>query len=203
MWSIANAWEKNFHGTPSGIDTGLVLYQHLTQFRGASERLPSHRSIKGQDFYLIVGGVPRNGNTKTLVSRLGRRIQRKDSATCEAMKRLGGLSTQAVRLIQNCSSNSISLSLGALATEAHIILKNLGLSSKILEQMMQTGLDTGATGGKLSGAGGGGAFYLVCPSRTSVAVIGQALKKACRQQSNHFPVFGIRVSSKQTKMITV
>ncbi|MFO8041767.1 MAG: hypothetical protein R6U25_01085, partial [Alkalispirochaeta sp.] len=48
------------------------------------------------------------------------------------------------------------------ATAAQVHLSRLGVSSVALERILTVGTTAGALGGKLSGAGDGGAFYLVC-----------------------------------------
>lgn len=51
-----------------------------------------------------------------------------------------------------------------------------GITTELFEDVYKTALKTGATGGKISGAGGGGYIFFYCPLNTRYAVI-SALKK--------------------------
>ena len=49
------------------------------------------------------------------------------------------------------------------------------ISNPMIEKIYETALDAGATGGKISGAGGGGFFMFYCPGNSRYSVI-EALK---------------------------
>jgi D-glycero-alpha-D-manno-heptose-7-phosphate kinase len=51
-----------------------------------------------------------------------------------------------------------------------------GVSNKLIDDIYNTAIKNGATGGKISGAGGGGFIFFYCPGNTRFAVI-NALKK--------------------------
>ncbi|MFW6312973.1 MAG: hypothetical protein ACOC2N_03730, partial [Spirochaetota bacterium] len=72
--------------------------------------------------------------------------------------------------------------LGRLADEAHTILASLGLSTDELDRALDSLRNAGATGAKLSGAGGGGAFFGVFVKRAEATAalesIGDALDRA-------------------------
>src|SRR5690606_893013 len=51
-----------------------------------------------------------------------------------------------------------------------------GISNSSLDEIYETALKAGATGGKISGAGGGGFMMFYCPANTRFAVM-EALKK--------------------------
>jgi D-glycero-alpha-D-manno-heptose-7-phosphate kinase len=46
-----------------------------------------------------------------------------------------------------------------------------GIATPMMEEVYQTAIDAGATGGKISGAGGGGFMFFYCPGNTRHAVI--------------------------------
>ena len=52
----------------------------------------------------------------------------------------------------------------------------VGVSSKLIDDIYNTAINNGATGGKISGAGGGGFIFFYCPGNTRYNVI-DALKK--------------------------
>ena len=49
-----------------------------------------------------------------------------------------------------------------------------GISNEVIDELYDTALKAGATGGKISGAGGGGFMTLYCPGNTRFKVV-QAL----------------------------
>ncbi len=51
-----------------------------------------------------------------------------------------------------------------------------GITNKVLDKIYSTALGNGATGGKISGAGGGGYMFFYCPGNSRFAVI-EALKQ--------------------------
>ncbi|MCB0806383.1 MAG: dehydrogenase [Bacteroidales bacterium] len=51
-----------------------------------------------------------------------------------------------------------------------------GITNKMIDEIYETAVKNGATGGKVSGAGGGGFVILYCPDNTRIKVI-EALKK--------------------------
>jgi len=69
-------------------------------------------------------------------------------------------------------------SIGKLADSAMEGLRALGLSDPWLEALLSEGKRSGALGGKLSGAGGGGAFFLVCAGELAAQETAMALGEA-------------------------
>jgi len=51
-----------------------------------------------------------------------------------------------------------------------------GITNPMLDEIYETAMKNGASGGKVSGAGGGGFMFFYCPGNTRSAVI-EALKK--------------------------
>ncbi len=160
LWRLANQTERLFHGTPSGMDTGLSLLGGMHEFTPSPSGLPRARRIAGPPLYLVIGAVPRRKDTRTLVAEIGERVKRGEVHVARALAGLGRLSRSAVRVLVSRDPGAV-LEIGRLAEEAQAVLASLGLSSDSLEELLQAGRDAGAEGGKLSGAGGGGAFFLL------------------------------------------
>ena len=51
-----------------------------------------------------------------------------------------------------------------------------GISNPLIDEIYETAIRNGATGGKVSGAGGGGFMFFYCPGNSRSSVI-EALKK--------------------------
>lgn len=161
LWRIANTVERIFHGTPSGIDTGLSLSTGLTAVYPAPTALPEKQPVSAGPFALVYGGVPRIGDTKSLVARVRAGMDTGSPAMVDAIDALGSISRSAISI---CATDSPAETMGELCNEAQEHLRRIGLSTDSIEQRLARARETGAIGGKLSGAGGGGAWYAVYAS---------------------------------------
>lgn len=154
------AWraEGLFHGTPSGIDTALALRTGWWQL-DASIRPVRATPLGCPNIVLVAGAVVRESDTRTLVGGLARRRAEGDSFVVSTLDRLGALARSAVDQLTRGDQD-----LASLVGAAREGLRALGLESAPLATVLDQALArTGALAGKLSGAGGGGAFFLVYP----------------------------------------
>jgi len=191
LWEIAHRAEHFFHGTPSGIDTGLSLLRGLYAFRPAPPALPQATRLEGFPLYLVTGSVPRSESTASLIAGLRARIDAGDSTVRAHFDELGRITNQAIETIEEGSrqlkrspeagAELYAGKLGPLASSAHAILRDLALSTDQLERFIEEGIDLGAKGGKLSGAGGGGAFFLFYSSREAATAAADRLSELARR----------------------
>ncbi len=100
VWAIAHHAEGYFHGSPSGIDTGLATLGGLVAFRPAPPELPEWHRVPLRPLSLLVGSLPRTSNAKALIADI--RERSKDPASVEAgrLSRLGALSAAAESLFE-------------------------------------------------------------------------------------------------------
>ncbi|MGO9409774.1 MAG: hypothetical protein ACLQCB_03380 [Spirochaetia bacterium] len=164
VWEVAHELERVFHGTPSGIDTGLSLLPGLTAFSPRPPALPAWERVESA-LWVVVGALPRSTSTGALVRGVGERMRSGDPAVRGSLSMLGGMAARARELLRDKSARDeepTASGIGRLADEAMRGLAALGLSNPSLEVLLEEGRRSGARGGKLSGAGGGGAFFLVC-----------------------------------------
>lgn len=176
IWEIANRGERLFHGTPSGIDTGLSLFGGLQAFYPSPPALPRQRSLKGRNFFLLIGSIPRLGNTRSLVNMIREGMKNQDPVTMEGVTTLGELAEKAIDILgaeqtagyDKINERDAASQLGSLATKAQECLACLGLSTPILDDLISEAVRLGSLGGKLSGAGGGGAFFLMFHDETGL-----------------------------------
>jgi mevalonate kinase len=182
LWAWAHEAERLFHGTPSGIDTGLALLDGLYLFQPAPPGLPSAHRLAGLPLDLVVGAVPRHGDTGSLVRGLRERVSGGDRGAAEALGELGRIARRAAELLSEAGPRKQRMAgLGELANAAQALLSGQGLSTAELDGLLQQGKASGALGGKLSGAGGGGAFFLICPRADSAPRIASRLRAAARR----------------------
>ncbi len=177
LWAWAHEAERLFHGTPSGIDTGLALLDGLYLFQPQPPGLPAARRLAGLPLDLVVGAVPRHGDTGELVRGLRERVSGGDHGAAGSLRELGRIARQAADLLNGPGEREKRLArLGELANAAQVLLAGQGLSTAELDGLLKEGKACGALGGKLSGAGGGGAFFLVCPRADSAERIAARLR---------------------------
>lgn len=200
IWEFANRLETAFHGTPSGIDTGLALSAGMRIFRGEPSLvdgpppapvLPDSEELESISFCFVAGSIPRRGDTKTHVADIHRRLREGDTGLRASLRRLGEISEEAARYLRiSAVSGSTQIeaidesarherlaAVGERALEAHEILSKMGLSTDALDAILEVGRRYGALGGKLSGAGGGGAFFLLFADREATVACLQELSR--------------------------
>ena len=164
IWAYAHEAERLFHGTPSGIDTGLALLDGLYLFQPAPPNLPAARRLRGLQLPLVVGAVPRRAETGELVQKLRERMEAGQGRAARLLGELGGIARSAGQILEGGPDRPGSeglARLGELAWQTQERLAELELSTPELDALLEAGRRAGALGGKLSGAGGGGAFFLL------------------------------------------
>jgi mevalonate kinase len=186
-WRHAHAAERHFHGTPSGVDTGLALLGGVLGLQPRPPTLPAVERLPGAGLTLVTGAVPRDAACGELIAGIGARMRAGHAPTRAALERLGGLAAAARDVLEAAPPRAAGAdgtsadAFGRLAAEAMTVLRDLGLSTRPLETVLDAGMRAGAAGGKLSGGGGGGAFYLVAPDAAQAPVIAGAVNEAARR----------------------
>jgi len=176
LWKAAHALERVFHGTPSGIDTGLSLHPGSSLLSPRPPAIPSARAVTLPAGWLVIGAVPRTGSTAGLVQGIRRRHETDPSGIERLMRTLGSISERAGGLAGGDMTDAAALSqLGELADRAQGILAGLDLSTPAVDAALDLLRANGALGCKLSGAGGGGAFFGVFRDEPSAQAARTAL----------------------------
>ena len=184
IWEWAHRAEALFHGTPSGIDTGLALLGGLYSFRPHPPGLPQAEPLLGVPLHLVVGAVPRRQSAGALIGSLREKVLGEHRQVVEILEQLGALARESCDILraqpQATAGESAARKLGRKAGEAQELLSRLGLSTPELDRLLQAGRAGGALGGKLSGAGGGGAFFLICADSLTAGGVADALQHLSR-----------------------
>ena len=148
--AAANAWERVFHGNPSGVDAAAATLGGVIWFdrTGGARPLPIARPLT---LALAIAGPP--AATREMVASVAE-LQRRRPAIVD--KALGGIHA-LVRNARICLEQGDLPSLGQLMNLNHMLLSGLFLSTEDIERACGLARDVGALGAKLTGAGGGGA----------------------------------------------
>jgi len=166
IWMTAHRLESFFHGTPSGIDTGLSLSEGPAAFRFEGNFLPHRVPVGHPDLPLVYGTVARETSAKILIRQVKDRMILKPEPTRQLINSLGLIGESAVEAFQNAEDGA---ELGLLARQAHDLLKSLHVSTEKIDSILALAAEAGSPGGKMSGAGGGGAFWFLAESREHAA----------------------------------
>jgi mevalonate kinase len=181
---VASVAESVIHYRASGIDLAVSLHGGVISFiRGEK---PSQVPI-GYGLELLLVSTER-----------GRR-------TGEMVKRVGNLREQFVSIFDKllaandeiCSEMELALSnqrlerVGHLLVLSHNLLRTIGVSNKQLDLAVESAMEAGALGAKLTGAGGGG-YVIAIPAENKAREVAQALQDRFRVEVVRIPHEGLR-----------
>jgi mevalonate kinase len=153
--------EKHYHGTPSGIDNTVITYNQPIYFiRGKPFELLQIPC----PFTLVIANSGIKSSTAESVGDVRRWVQSEPARYEHIFDEIASLVNQSRALIEQGEP----LKIGALMTQNHALLQQIGVSSPALDGLVQTALTAGALGAKLSGGGrGGNIIALVEPDSAS------------------------------------
>lgn len=155
--AAARAWERVFHGNPSGIDTATAAHGGALAFSRAAGAKPL---VLGCDLLVCVGWSGRSSSTKEMVDALARRRERDVPGFDRSLAAIGTLVDNARLAIEAGDTAA----LGKLMDLNQMLLAGWMLSTEELESLCRIAREVGALGAKLTGAGGGGSAIALVPS---------------------------------------
>lgn len=148
---LALVAEKEFHGTPSGVDCAVVARDEPIYF--VKGKPPLEISVGPSLFRFVVADTGIESPTIRVVQDV-RTAREQDRALYDSyFWELGSMASVAREVIRS----GVPAELGACMSHAHSILQGIGVSSTELDRLVEVALDKGALGAKLTGAGRGGA----------------------------------------------
>lgn len=157
---IAYACEQLAHGTPSGLDNTLATFGGIQRFQRDKRGVVSFSSQKNaKNLRLVIGFSGKKGLTAETVARV-RRMREREPEKIEAIFiRIDHLLVQAPSILAEAQHEKLS----ALLNANQQALKELGVSCDEIERLLECAMAAGASGGKLTGSGDGGAVILYAP----------------------------------------
>ena len=152
--AVALELEREFHGTPSGIDHTVSAREELLTFQKSStdarpkiRRVKSPRPLK----VLLALGGPRK-STRETVAALRARQARYGARYDRLFRQMGQLAREGAQAVEGGDLEA----LGDAMNVNHGLLAAAGLSSPSLDGLVHQLRAMGALGAKLTGAGGEG-----------------------------------------------
>jgi mevalonate kinase len=145
----ATAWERVFHGNPSGIDTAAAALGGCFRFTRAEGARPI---APGCEVILCVGLSGASASTRAMVEGLARLRARKPEMVDRSIAGIAALVENAALAIE--AGDLVGL--GKLMDLNQMLLAGLMLSAEPLEDLCAIARRAGALGAKLTGKGGAG-----------------------------------------------
>lgn len=153
--------EKIHHGTPSGIDNTVIVYERPVYF--VRDHALDTLAI-GATLTILIGDTGIRASTKIAVGDVRKLYDAQRASTEATIRAIGNISQRARGAIEGGDA----LLIGALMNQNHELLCQLTVSSPELDQLVEAARQAGALGAKLSGGGrGGNMIALVTPEIAS------------------------------------
>ncbi len=146
-------FEKSAHLNPSGIDALCVTNDHGWYFT-KSKFEPLKIDLNA---YLVIGNTLHKAPTKESVAHV-KMLYEKSKAYQTSIEILGELTIKSKDAIINHDLNT----LGNYMNQAMEHLSHLELSTKTIDDLTSSALNSGALGAKLTGGGMGGCVIALC-----------------------------------------
>jgi mevalonate kinase len=156
----AVAWERIFHGNPSGIDTAAAAIGGCFRF---TREHGAHPIPVARPLVLCVGWSGSSSSTRAMVEGVARLRARKPAMVDKSIAGITALVENAALAVEAGDL----LGLGRLFDLNQMILAGLLLSTGPIEDMCATARAAGALGAKLTGAGGGGSVIALVGANQS------------------------------------
>ena len=168
--ALAYEVEKIHHGTPSGIDNTVVAYEKPVNF---VKDQPIQTFTIPQPFTIIIGDTGISSPTKKTVGDVRRAWQADPKGYEKIFSAVGSITKAARHAIESGHPER----LGPLMDENHHFLREMGVSSPELDQLVTAARKAGALGAKLSGGGRGGNMIALVKA-SQAETVAQAMRKA-------------------------
>ncbi len=162
--------ERIHHGTPSGIDNTVIAYERPIYFVRGS---PPRSLIAGGVFRLVVADSGVASPTREVVLDVRRRWE----ADPGRYERLFDRIAEQVEAAHRAIVAGDAAELGARMNENHALLREMGVSAPVLDELVEAARRAGALGAKLSGAGRGGNIVALVDAEMADRVA-EALRRA-------------------------
>jgi mevalonate kinase len=167
-WICANAVESErlIHKDSSGGDCYISTFGGLIYYirNGRSKKIKSKKNL---NFIIINTGVVHS--TKELVSSVKRFKYNERSL----FKKLSSCAEDICQNALSAISRGDDKKLGELMNENHMLLQQLGVSNKEIDCMINICIKNGASGAKITGAGGGGSIIALVPNDYKTKIISE------------------------------
>jgi mevalonate kinase len=173
--ALSLAWERVFHGNPSGVDSAMAARGGLALYRKGQ---PLSGVTAGAKLAFAVAHSGEHGSTKAMVASVARQHASDPEKADQIFDAIGALVDNGVAALERGELERF----GQLMDLNQKLLNGLLLSTTTLEDMCKRAREAGALGAKLTGGGGGGCMIALgrdaTHARELVDVLGVAGRDA-------------------------
>ena len=151
---LANLGDKVVHGNPSGLDASTCTFGGYISFRRGERINPLN--IKAEVPMLVVNTGSQK-DTGEMIGRVAERYKTDKRGVGRIFDRMEDTALSGIRALK--SSNLKKL--GGNMNTAQECFRELGLSTPGIERIIESAMNNGALGAKITGAGGGGCVIIL------------------------------------------
>jgi len=170
----AMAWERVFHGNPSGVDAAVAALGGILLFERDGDMSVVQPIQPGTSLLLVIGHSGLASSTRTMVESVARQRTNQAEVVAKTFDAIAAVVRNARLAIEAGDVRA----LGKLLDMNQMLLAGLLLSTQEIESMVATARAEGALGAKLTGAGGGGCVVALVETRAVAERVLSAWKAA-------------------------
>jgi mevalonate kinase len=186
---IAYEGEKGYHGVPSGIDNSCSTFGGFILFtKGPDRNIISPISLR-LSLAMVVGNTGITSNTMKVVEEVKR--QREESP--EKFKAIFDMYSRIAGDAKDAIEKKDPARIGALMSKNHGLLREIGVSCKELEELVDMAMKNGALGAKLTGTGKGGLMIALAEEKDARNIAAAIDKAGYKSQITKIGAEGVRV----------
>ncbi|MCI0556955.1 MAG: mevalonate kinase [Nitrososphaera sp.] len=166
--------ERLIHKDSSGADCYVSAYGGMTLYR----REEGFRRIKaGGPLWIVIGNTGVRHSTGDLVSTVRKFKEANGSLFRDLSKQASDICKGALAAILSDRREV----LGRRMSENQALLRQIGVSHKEADRLIETCLNAGALGAKITGAGGGGAVIALAATKWESAKIAKRIRASGKE----------------------
>lgn len=163
---LVNRAEMIAHMNPSGLDAKTCLSDQPIRFIKNVGFTELEMALSA---YLVIADTGVYGHTREAIQV----VQNKGKDALPFLHALGELTQQA----EDAISQKDAERLGQILSQAHLHLKEIGVSSPEADSLVETALSQGALGAKMSGSGLGGCIIALADNLTQAQELAERLEE--------------------------
>ena len=163
---LVNRAEMIAHMNPSGLDAKTCLSDRPIRFIKNVGFTELNMDLSA---YLVIADTGVYGHTREAIQV----VQNRGKDALPFLNALGDLTQEAEQAIEEKDAKK----LGKILSQAHLHLKTIGVSSSEADVLVETALENGALGAKMSGGGLGGCIIALVANFTQAQELTEKLEE--------------------------
>ena len=170
LFSLTQQAERVAHGRPSGLDAVATSSLLPVKYCNGSFDYMNINMLA----WIVLADSGLKGMTRVTVEDLRKKRDENPTFVNSLLQELGDIALSAEDDLLNGSSENVGIKM----IRAHRILDKLGISTPLLNDLVDAAYSNGALGAKLTGGGGGGCVIAIADSEDCAYKVSDAFKSA-------------------------